>query len=107
MTMNRWFRTNNRQFELVIYDFLTKYLSRRSHGQSGLWKNNESIHSYSVKMKTRIEHKIHAIADVLFRDMKDGKLDNEGVGCWPDRPALLSSANTICKCFPIRRKRKF
>ena len=25
MTMNRWFRTNNRQFELVIYDFLTKY----------------------------------------------------------------------------------
>lgn len=23
-------------------------------------------------MKTRIEHKIHAIADVLFRDMKDG-----------------------------------
>ncbi len=25
MTMNRWFRTGNRQFELVVYDFLSKY----------------------------------------------------------------------------------
>ena len=25
MTMNRWFRANNRQHELVIYDFLSKY----------------------------------------------------------------------------------
>lgn len=25
MTMNRWFRANNRQFELVVYDFLSKY----------------------------------------------------------------------------------
>ena len=24
MTMNRWFRTNNRQFELVIYDFFNQ-----------------------------------------------------------------------------------
>lgn len=25
MTMNRWFRANNRQYELVVYDFLDKY----------------------------------------------------------------------------------
>ncbi len=25
MTMNRWFRTGNEQFELVVYDFLSKY----------------------------------------------------------------------------------
>ena len=25
MTMNRWFKANNRQYELVVYDFLDKY----------------------------------------------------------------------------------
>ena len=35
MTMNRWFRTGNEQFELVVYDFLSKYFrSRRWRGRN-------------------------------------------------------------------------
>lgn len=69
-----------------------------------MWKNNESIHSYSVKMKTRIEHKIHAIADVLFRDMKDGKLDNEGVGLLAGQTGIIIFCKHYLQVFPNSEK---
>ena len=55
-------------------------------------------------MKTRIEHKIHAIADVLFRDMKDGKLDNEGVGLLAGQTGIIIFCKHYLQVFPNSEK---
>ena len=55
-------------------------------------------------MKTRIEHKIHAIADVLFRDMKDGKLDSEGVGLLAGQTGIIIFCKHYLQVFPNSEK---
>ena len=55
-------------------------------------------------MKTRIEHKIHEIADVLFRDMKDGKLDNEGVGLLAGQTGIIIFCKHYLQVFPNSEK---
>ena len=55
-------------------------------------------------MKTRIEHKIHEIADVLFRDMKDGKLDNEGVGLLAGQTGIIIFCKNYLQVFPNSEK---
>lgn len=55
-------------------------------------------------MKTRIEHKIHEIAEVLFRDMKDGKLDNEVVGLLAGQTGIIIFCKHYLQVFPNSEK---
>lgn len=51
-------------------------------------------------MKTQIENKVHEIAEVLFRDMKAGKLNGEGIGLLAGQTGIIIFCKHYLQVFP-------
>lgn len=55
-------------------------------------------------MESRITTKIHEIANVLFRDMKGGKLDSEGIGLLAGQTGIVIFCKHYLQVFPDSKK---
>lgn len=55
-------------------------------------------------MESRITTKIHEIANVLFRDMKGGKLDSEGIGLLAGQTGIVIFCKHYLQAFPDSKK---
>ncbi|WP_295939096.1 lanthionine synthetase C family protein [uncultured Alistipes sp.] len=57
-------------------------------------------------MRNRIENKVHAIADVLFRDMENGRTEREGIGLLAGRMGVIIFCKHYLRSWPDPAKEK-